>query len=496
MISQLIELFGQEKVQWDATENENYLQNVCAANKKILGVVYPHSTDDIIKLVQLSRHTRIPLYPISKGYNYGLGSRLPVQDNHLVVDLSNMNRILSFDADLGLLRIEPGVTQEDIADYLKQVKADFILNVTGSSAHSSVVGNAIERGIAHYGSRVNEVMGVEMVLGDGSLFSTDNISHVPFHTPGPDYKGLFFQSNFGIVTAMTLRLLPKTQCVAVVTLEKKPSIPLDAFINQLRLAKYRQMLPDNLHLSNQLRRVSIVTALLAKELAISMEESTRLTKERIHSDWAATASFRGERAVVQAQIQCLKQFIDKDANLSVLFDTDLNEASDPFLLATRGAFGHSLGLPCGDALLSLGYESKHVLNGALEHSTIGTLFLIPALPFRGEEVMKATECLTQLFHRYHFNPYMTFNLIEQVTLEGVINLIFDKTDTHSVKTAHLCIQESLAAMEQLGYPPIRLSIFQSSSFLSKDTVKGKIRNRLKHVFDPDNIIARGRYEDR
>jgi 4-cresol dehydrogenase (hydroxylating) len=494
MISNLSKIFENEQLQFNSAEIEHYLKNVCAVNKKIAGIVCPKSEEEIINLIYFSREKNIPLYTISRGHNYGLGSRLPVEDDHLIVDLSKMNRILDFDNDLGVIQIEPGVTQQDIANYLQETNADFILNVTGSSSQSSIIGNALERGVAHYGSRISEVINLDLILGDGNKVSTNILNNTYPHGLGPDLKGLFFQSNFGIVTSITLRLLPKTQSVVIITLEKKNSIPLEIFINQLRIAKQRQLLPENLHISNYSRRLSVITPLIARKMNISITDATKIAKESIQPDWAATASIRGERAVLETQIQCLKNFLNQYATISALFDSDLKNESNPFISALKGTIGHSLGIPCSDALLSLGYGMGQLINEALEESNIGTLFLIPVLPLRGRDFLRVTNCIIDKFKKYHFEPYITFNLIEQICLEGVINLTFLKSDTNAVSSAHLCIQETLSALEDLGYPPMRLSIFQKSSFLYKnETIKKTIHN-LKNIFDPDNIIARGRYE--
>jgi 4-cresol dehydrogenase (hydroxylating) len=500
-IIQVIDIFGLERAQFDSTEIDIYLQNVCAEKRKVSGIIFPLSEEEISQLISLSRKNHIPLYPISKGHNYGLGSRLPVEDNHIIVDLSSMNRILHFDPDLGIIRIEPGVSQQDVATYLQENNAEFMLNVTGSSANSSLIGNALERGVGHYGTRVSEIINFDIILGNGDKISTsggqpeNNCSfHSYPHGLSADLKGLFFQSNFGIATAMTIRLLPKTQSVAIINLEKISSVSLEIFIDQLRIAKQRSLLPENLHISNQARRLSVTTPLIARERNISITQATKIAKEHIQSDWAATSSLRGDRNVLEAQIHNLSEFIKHIAKISILFDSDLDRITDSFLSAIKGTVGHAMGIPCGDALLSLGYESNTLLDCPLEQSDIGTLFIIPVLPFRGHDFLKVVDYISCKFKQYQYEPYMTFNLVEQINLEGVINIVFSKTDVLSIKRAHACIKEVSSSLERLGYPPMRLGIFQKSHFLSEETNHKKIKKQLKKILDPDNIIARGRYE--
>jgi 4-cresol dehydrogenase (hydroxylating) len=494
-------IVGVERAEFNSNEISNYLQNVCAKNRKVTAIIFPHTENEIAQLIRLGRKNKIPLYPISKGLNFGLGSRLPVEDNHVIVDLSKMNRILYFDSDLGVMCIEPGVSQHEVAKYLQEINADFVLNVTGSSANSSVMGNAIERGVGHYGSRVSEVINIDIILGNGDKISTglgnpeQNSSFYSYpHGLGADLKGLFFQSNFGIATAMTIRLLPKTQSTAIINLEKLDSIPLELFINQLRIAKQRNILPENLHISNKMRRLSVVTPLIAREQNLSIMQASIIAKEHIQSDWAATVSLRGDRDILQAQIKSLNIFFKNSARFSVLFDPNIDDISDPFLGSIRGTIGHALGIPCGDALLSLGYEFDTLLDCPLEQSDIGTRFVIPVLPFRGQDFIKIIDCINNRFKKYKFQSYMTFNLIEHINLEGVINLVFSKLDKSSAEKAHVCISEVTSSLEELGYPPMRLSIFQKSNCMSEENNKNKLKKQLKQIFDPDNIIARGRYE--
>lgn len=490
IMNQIISIFGGDHAFFDEVAIKKYQRNVCASERKIIGVVFPRNENEIIKLIALAREFNIPLYPLSTGCNYGLGSRLPVEDYHLVVDLSRMKRILSFDNELGIIRIEPGVSQNDIADYLKKQDADFILNVTGSSAHSSVVGNALERGVGHFGTRVSEVISLEIILGNGEKLTTLSNCYYP-HGLGPDLKGLFFQSNFGIVTAMSLRLLPKTESMAIISIEKEATVSLEDFINQLRRLKQRQILPANLHITNRARRLSVSTPLIARENKISLEEANEITSKTIIHDWAATSSIRGEKIILEAQIEALNKYIKKIATLSVLWDSDLTKPLPPFLSALKGTIGHAFGIPSSDAILSLGYGCQQLIHGAVEESNIGTLFLVPVIPFRGNDFKVVVDYIEGKFQSYGFQAFITFNLVEKSSLEGVINLTFLKTVDHSIAAAHACIKETFSTLEKMGYPPMRLSIFQKSNFLNKDK---KIRVQLKRMFDPDEIISRGRYE--
>lgn len=190
---------------------QRYGRNVTALTRHIVGVLLPRSTEEVRSIVVAAAARRIPLYPISTGKNWGLGSKLPVVDGCVVVDLSRMNRIVDVNQSELRATIEPGVTQAQLADYLHAHHPDLTVNLTGSFGATSIAGNVLERGDGIY-SRARDLIALEGVLGDGEAFRVG----IPERCgAGPDLTGLFCQSNFGIVTGMDIRLLakPKRRCL-------------------------------------------------------------------------------------------------------------------------------------------------------------------------------------------------------------------------------------------------------------------------------------------
>jgi 4-cresol dehydrogenase (hydroxylating) len=68
-----------------------------------------------------------------------------------------MNRILTVDEEFGYAIIEPGVTQASLAAYLHTYHPGLTINFTGSFAHTSIVGNVLERGDGRY-ARVHDLL--------------------------------------------------------------------------------------------------------------------------------------------------------------------------------------------------------------------------------------------------------------------------------------------------------------------------------------------------
>lgn len=183
--------------------------------RRIDAVVRASSTDAVRRVVLGAHEHGVPLYPISTGMNWGLGSRSPVADGGVLLALDGMTRIRELDLEQGIAVIEPGVTQAALAERL--AGTPYFLNVTTSCKDSSVLGNVVDRGQGMIRLRIDELLGLEVVLGDGAVVTTGGVGPTSGRRffgrgSGPDPTQLFCQSSFGVVTAVALALVPRPEC--------------------------------------------------------------------------------------------------------------------------------------------------------------------------------------------------------------------------------------------------------------------------------------------
>lgn len=181
--------------------------------------VAPSSAEEVQALVRLANEHRIPLWPISRGKNFGYGGSAPRMPGTVVLDLGRMRRIIEVDAALGYCIIEPGVGFFELHEYLQQHRIPLWMAIPGN-AWGSVVGNALERGFsqAPYGDHTACICGMEVVLADGELVRTGMgaMSGSP-NWPlfkygfGPAWDQMFAQSALGVVTKMGLWLMPEPE---------------------------------------------------------------------------------------------------------------------------------------------------------------------------------------------------------------------------------------------------------------------------------------------
>ncbi len=189
----------------------------------------PSSTEQIQEVVRIANRHRVPLWPISRGKNYGYGGSAPAMAGTVMLDLTRMKRILEVNADLGYCIIEPGVGFFDLHEHLTRNRIPLWMGIPGN-AWGSVIGNALERGFSAspYGEHAASLCGLEVVLPDGELVRTAsgamaNSATWPLFKAGfgPAWDQMFVQSNFGIVTRAGFWLMPEPEA----TLSMRMALP-------------------------------------------------------------------------------------------------------------------------------------------------------------------------------------------------------------------------------------------------------------------------------
>jgi glycolate oxidase len=176
-------------------------------------VLLPSTTAEIQSILRICHRERIPF--VARGSGTGLsGGALPVE-NGIVIGLSRMNRILEIDLPNARVIVEPGVLNLDVTARV-QSHGYFYAPDPSSQSVCSIGGNVAENsGGAHclkYGFTTTHVLGLEVVLPDGSLAHFGGKS---LDAPGYDLSGLFVGSEgtLGIATKITLRIVKRPECV-------------------------------------------------------------------------------------------------------------------------------------------------------------------------------------------------------------------------------------------------------------------------------------------
>jgi len=178
-----------------------------------LAVLLPSDVQQVQSIVRICHRERIPF--VARGSGTGLsGGALPVE-NGIVISLARMNRILEVDLPNARVVVEPGVINLDVTGRV-QPQGYFYAPDPSSQSVCSIGGNVAENsGGAHclkYGFTTTHVLGLEVVLPDGSLV---HLGGKTLDTPGYDLVGLFVGSEgtLGIATKVILRVVKRPECI-------------------------------------------------------------------------------------------------------------------------------------------------------------------------------------------------------------------------------------------------------------------------------------------
>lgn len=179
-------------------------------------VLKPNTTDQVSKILKYCNDNMIAVNP--QGGNTGLvGGSVPVFDE-IVVNLSRMSKIRSFDDVSGILVVDGGVVLETADNYLKERDHIFPLDL-GAKGTCQIGGNVATNAgglrLLRYGSLHGNVLGLEAVLPDGTIL--DDLSKLRKNNTGYDIKQLFIggEGTIGIITGVSILCPQRSPAVNV-----------------------------------------------------------------------------------------------------------------------------------------------------------------------------------------------------------------------------------------------------------------------------------------
>jgi len=176
-------------------------------------VVFPRSTEDVSAIVKIAREFQVPL--VGRGAGTGLSGGSIPREGGIVVAFARMNRILEIDLENERAVVQPGVVNLDIT-LAVQGSGYFYAPDPSSQKACTIGGNVSENaGGPHtlaYGVTTNHVLGLELVLPDGTVLETGGKAP---DLPGFDLTGLLTGSEgtMVLVTKVIVRLMRRPEVV-------------------------------------------------------------------------------------------------------------------------------------------------------------------------------------------------------------------------------------------------------------------------------------------
>lgn len=192
-------------------------------------VLRPKSTADVAAIVALAREHGISLVPQGGNTGYCGGATPDSTGTQAIVSLERMTGVRSLDPIGFTISVDAGATLQAIHDVAGAAGLAFGLSL-GSQGSCTIGGNiATNAGgisVLRYGMARDLVLGLEVVLPDGSIF--DDMRALRKNNTGYDVKQLFIggEGSLGIITGAVLKLhpMPETHATSWVKLAANPPL--------------------------------------------------------------------------------------------------------------------------------------------------------------------------------------------------------------------------------------------------------------------------------
>ncbi|WP_417811389.1 FAD-binding oxidoreductase [Thalassospira alkalitolerans] len=198
-------------------------------------VLFPANTDEVAKCVVICAAHGIAIVP--QGGNTGRCGGAVANGAEVILNLKRMNRIIEIDARDFTATVEAGAILKTIQDGARDRDLLFPLSL-GAEGSCQIGGNfATNAGglnVIRYGNTRDLVLGLEVVLPDGSVWN--GLSKLRKDNTGYDLRDLFIgaEGTLGIITKATLKLFPRPKHIATAWV----AVPTpDAALDLLALAR-------------------------------------------------------------------------------------------------------------------------------------------------------------------------------------------------------------------------------------------------------------------
>lgn len=515
-------LIGDAHVVTDPAARDAAATATFATGVAIPLILRPGSRDEVQGCVRVAAEHGVPLYPISSGLNWGYGSRVPAAEANVILDLGRMQRIVDFDEKLAYVTVEPGVTQQHLFDFLRARGSRLWMDATGSSPAASLIGNTMERGFGHtpYGDHFAHVCALEVVLGDGTCLDTGFARFAGATTApvyrwglGPVLDGLFTQSNFGIVTRMTIWLMPAPEHFEAFFFRCDQAPDLAAVIEALRPLKLSGTLRSAVHIGNDYKVLNGLQqypwSATGGVTPLTPERMAPLRARRGIGLWNGSGGLYGTPAQVAearrlvrvhlaGRVSTLQFLSSRRLALARRFAGAYRLVTGWDLSAALGllepVYGLMQGVPTAQPLASAYWRKRAPPPPVMDpdRDRCGLLWCAPVAPMTGEHAERVAQISSDVLLRHGFEPMLSLTLVTERAITCVISISYDRDVDGEDARALACYHALREELTQAGYHSYRLGIQAEGRGGGGDSAAA-VLERLKLVLDPHGILAPGRY---
>ena len=517
---------GERAVLDSAAAQQRYGPCTTGVERSIAAALRPRSVDDVVAIVDIARENTIPVYPVSTGHNWGYGSANPVTDGCVIVDLSGLDRVVNTDVALGLVTVEPGVTQQILYDYLERNRLAFLVPVTGAGPHCSLVGNALERGygITPYADHFGAVTAMEAVLPNGRIYRSA-LSELGGGTVdrafkwgiGPYVEGLFAQGSFAIVTQMTIALAPRPERTEAFFFGVAEDDGLETAVAAIQqVLRSLGSATGSINLMSARRVLAMIVpyprARVGRDGILPPEVAAELAARNRVMSWTGLGALYGKAEVVRAARRVVRDILKPAVSRLGFFSPQTASRVNRVLGSIPHVRDGSLARRARalDAALQIisGRPSQVALALAYWRSSFGPspdremdpardgcglIWYSPLVPMKPDNARRYVNIVNEICASYGIEPLITLTSLSDRCFDSSVPLLFDRRDANQTERAQSCYRALLDAGRREGFLPYRISNHAMDWITHSDASSWELVSALKTAIDPLGIIAPGRY---
>lgn len=454
----------------------------------------PKSVEEIQAILKVANETRIPLWTVSRGRNYGYGGSAPRLAGSIILDLKRMNRIITVDEDSAYALIEPGVSFFDLYDHF-QANGQKLWMSSPALSWGSVVGNALERGLGthSYADHETNICGMEIALADGDILRTGigggldggptwQVNRGSF---GPSPEGLFLQSNYGIVTKMGMWMMPCPECFRICEVKFPKDSDLGPMIETLRPLKVDGTIDCRAIAVNAIRiaqGVSKRTDWYDGKGAVPDSAIEAMKQKFGIGAWNLIFGLYGLEGVVEARHKIVKEAFEKIPGAEFKSTKYAGDAAKDEIETRHHMFA---GIPGIQHLAILGWAGE---NGA-------HLGFSPISPLTAKDAMRQATMVRETAARFGFDYGTAFGALGR-RLNHVFMIVFDKTDEEETARARAMFKAMVEEGAAAGYGEYRTHLaymdLVAEQYQFNNHAQRRFNETIKDALDPNGILSPGK----
>jgi 4-cresol dehydrogenase (hydroxylating) len=485
------------------------------------------------KVLKLANALKFNLYPVGTNKNWGYGSfNVSSGRANVIIDLSQLCKITATDKELGLITLGPGVTQQQLYDFLTENNWEYMVPVTGAGPNAGIVSNALERGygITPHNDHFYACTALkafiphpeycehqyESAISGFDKSATDFIDKSYKWGLGPYIDGLFTQSNLGIVSEMTIRLAPKPEHFSAFYLRVFNEEQFEETVALVKdILKNYAGIVGSINLMDRRRLISITTENpngFASNDLMSEQQVTDIANKNQLPYWLVVGSVYGDTEIVRATKKAFKRKAKTIG--SVLFSDSkrIKIATHILKLMPKVAVVKKIGLQLAslqegtDIMLGIPnqvalplpyWRNPRVRPNKLKElspakDNCGLLWYAPLIRMTASSLNTFVRFVRETTPKYGIEPLITFTNLKHDCVDSTVPIVFDLHQPEQIKNAHDCLNELIQKGANYGFVPYRLDVKQQEN-LNEKHMFWQTTNVIKEAFDPNRVLSPGRY---